>query len=75
MDFIKNKQKFIEATNEVINSCGGTPDQIAKDLDELIFDYLLHSTRDGGNISAYETGEIYTLKRVRDLFLIILESD
>lgn len=70
MDLVKDKQKLINATNEVISSCG-TPDQIAKELDELIFDYLFNSTRDGGNITANEACKIFTLKTIRDMFSII----
>jgi hypothetical protein len=68
MDFIKDKQKLIELTNELINSHGRAK-VIAEKLDSLIFGYLDFFLCEGDCGGEHIANEISTVKAVRDLFL------
>ncbi len=41
MNFIKNEKQLIDLTNELISDCG-TSKEIAKMIDDLIFEYFYH---------------------------------
>ena len=70
MEFIKNKQKLSELTNELISDCG-EPKEIASQIEEMIFDYLGRFLESGDCGCSAIANMIYTLKRVKDLFLNI----
>jgi hypothetical protein len=69
MDFIKDKKgKLIELTNELIDFCG-EPKEIAKRVDDVIFDYISHLCTGGDCVGECHNEVIFTLKSIRDLFV------
>lgn len=73
MEFIKNKQKLVESMNELIDYYGN-PKEIAKEIDELIFDYLGKLLESDDIPSSFHARMIHAAKALRDL-LFELETN
>ena len=73
MDLIKDKQKAIKGLNEVLNNAENAK-EIAKDIDELIFDFIYFHTNENEILTSKETSVIFTARMVRDFFNSIEET-
>ena len=72
MNVDKNfNEKLISSANELINDYG-TPKELAKTLDDLIFDYIAYFFDAGDCGSSHYANQILNLKGIRD-FLSKLE--
>lgn len=72
MDIIKDKQQAINGLKEVLNNTESAK-EIAKDIDELIFDFIYFHTSGNEILTAKETSVIFTARLVRDFFNSIEE--
>ena len=70
-NFIKNEEKLISLVNELIND-HDTPKELAKTLDDLIFDYIAYFFDAGDCGSSHYANQILNLKGIRD-FLFEIE--
>lgn len=73
MDLIKNKEKALKELNEVINN-SECAKSIAKDLDDMIFDYIYYQALNGGVMTSHESDKIITARLVRDFFNSLEEN-
>ena len=74
MDIIKDKQQAIDGLNEVLNNAESAK-EIAKDIDELIFDFIYFHTSNNEILTAEDTRVIFTARMARDFFNSIEENE
>lgn len=67
-------QKTIDGLKEVLNNAENAK-EIAKDIDELIFDFIYFHTHGNEILTAKETCVIFTARLVRDFFNSIEETN
>jgi hypothetical protein len=67
MDFIKDKTKCINSINELID-CHGTPKQLANELDELFFDWLVLFGDREECIGSWFSERVQTIKAIKNFF-------
>ncbi|GHT02013.1 hypothetical protein AGMMS49525_04560 [Bacteroidia bacterium] len=67
MDFIKDKKQLFELTSELIYNCGSGK-EIAKVLDDLLFNYLRFLCNENECICSAHQEAFYITKELRDLF-------
>ena len=67
-------QKTIDGLKEVLNNAENAK-EIAKDIDELIFDFIYFHTSGNEILTAKETCVIFTARMVRDFFNSIEETN
>jgi len=67
---IQDNEKVIAALNELFFDCG-TPEDIAKSIDDILFDFLTLFIVSGDCGSDWHSSLIYHIKRVRDFFYSI----
>jgi len=68
MDLIKNKTKCIDSMNDLLNWCG-EPQEVAKKVDDVIFDYFGYLCSDDKCVGKYDNDIIITLRHIRNLFI------
>ncbi len=66
MDFIKNKEQFLENANELINGYG-EPKELAKAIETVLFAYIELATHRGNCMAAYDWDIITKARETRDL--------
>ncbi len=65
---IKDEKKFIESANRVFNQ-NGTPKELAKELDNAMFEIMRSACNSGVAAGEYEFDMIATIRDIRDLFI------
>ena len=68
MEKIKDKERLLELTNDLLNDLG-EPYKMAEVIDESIFDIIRDLCANNESVSKYDFEKLYILKKIRDLFI------